>query len=285
MFSTFNFLQYLYEIDFMKNWKDGRIMVDVKCEHCQSLFKKTLSEYNRSEKNSKKHFCSLKCSHEHKKNNSPRYCKQCGKLIELSNNRNIFCSQNCAGIFNGKKRIGIKYNVSEQGLINLRKSASSLLNKNVLTEIDNYYLNPNHCKECGTILTYKKRNHIFCGIGCKRKNDKKNLTEYQKYYKNCQFQFNLSDYPNEFDFGLINKYGWYQAKNHGNNLNGISRDHMISVKFGYENNINPEIIKHPANCRLMQHSENSSKWKTCSITLKELIVKINNWNLKYNMPH
>ena len=144
-----------------------------------------------------------------------------------------------------------------------------------------YDENPNHCIQCNKILSFGKRNWKFCSISCKRKYDRKNLNEYQKYYKECQFNFNLSDYPNEFDFNLIKEYGWYQAKNHGDNLNGVSRDHMISVKFGYENNISPEIIKHPANCQLMQHNENVSKWKSCSITLEELNNRIIEWNFKY----
>ncbi|MDA3781334.1 MAG: hypothetical protein PF487_14075, partial [Bacteroidales bacterium] len=124
---------------------------------------------------------------------------------------------------------------------------------------------------------------IFCNINCKRIYDKRNMSEYQKYYRQCQFKFNLSNYPNEFDFELIKQYGWYRAKNHGDNLNGVSRDHMISVKFGYENKISSEIIRHPANCQLMRHNENVSKYKNCSISLEELINKIDIWNTKWDV--
>lgn len=107
------------------------------------------------------------------------------------------------------------------------------------------------------------------------------MSEYQKYYQECQFNFSLNQYPEEFDFNLVEQYGWYQAKNNGNNLNGVSRDHMISIKYGYEHNINPEIIKHPANCQLMIHNENISKHKKCSITIEELLIKIDVWNKKH----
>ena len=267
----------------MKDWKDGRKLIDVICANCQTSFKKTKSEFNRSEKNNKKHFCSLKCTHEYQKNKILRYCKFCGNEILSKDRRNSFCSHNCSASYNNQIRICKEREFSEQGMKNI-------LNANkkryyVSEDFFEYNKNPNRCKECNNLLSFRKRKRTFCTVECKRRYDRKNLTEYQKYYKDCQFNFNLSDYPNEFDFKLIEEYGWYQAKNHGNNLNGISRDHMISIKFGYENNISPEIIKHPANCQLMRHNENSSKWKTCSITLEELSNKINNWNLKYSLPH
>jgi hypothetical protein len=57
---------------------------------------------------------------------------------------------------------------------------------------------------------------------------------------------------------------------------------MISIKFGFENGISSDIINHPANCRLMIHNDNISKNFRCSITLEELLIRIENWNNKYN---
>jgi hypothetical protein len=267
----------------MKNWKEGRKLVDVICANCQKTFKKTESEYNRSEKNNKKHFCSLKCSHDLRKFEIIIHCKFCDKEISSNDKNKLFCSQSCSASYNNQNRTCKERVYSEQGMKNILDANNKRYG--TTKKFVEYDINPNHCKECNNSLSHKKRNHIFCSIDCKRIYDRKNLTEYQKYYKECQFKFGLSDYPNEFDFNLIKKHGWYQAKNHGDNLNGISRDHMISVKYGYENNISPEIIKHPANCKLMIHNENSSKWKACSITLKELNDKINNWNLNTIMPH
>ena len=76
---------------------------------------------------------------------------------------------------------------------------------------------------------------------------------------------------------LVEKYGWYSPSNKGNNLNGVSKDHMYSVREGFINNIDCEIIKHPANCKLMIHNENNLKNSTCSITLDELLNRIKNW--------
>ena len=87
------------------------------------------------------------------------------------------------------------------------------------------------------------------------------MEEYQKYRLDCNFKFNLSDYKDEFDFSLVEKYGWYSPTNKNDNISGVSRDHMLSVREGFENGIDPNIISHPANCRLMIHSENISKNK------------------------
>jgi len=102
-----------------------------------------------------------------------------------------------------------------------------------------------------------------------------------RYRQQCRFRFNVYDYSDKFDLLLIEQYGWYKAKNRGDNPNGVSRDHMYSVKEGFTNNVNPYIISHPANCILMRHCDNNRKNTNCSITLNELIDKINKWDKCY----
>ena len=135
------------------------------------------------------------------------------------------------------------------------------------------------CKQCGKTFINRKRQ--FCSDECLKNWKRRNQTELKKYRTECQFTFALNQYPEEFDFTLIEKYGWYKASNHGDNLNGISRDHMYSVYDGFINNIDPKIISHPANCKLMQHTENSSKHNKSSITLEELLDRIKEWDKKY----
>lgn len=98
----------------------------------------------------------------------------------------------------------------------------------------------------------------------------------------CSFHFNLNDYKDEFDFDLIKKYGWYSPTNKKNNLEGISRDHIYSVNDGFVNKIDPKIISHPANCRLMIHSNNNIKNRNSEITIEDLLEKIKQWNVKYS---
>ena len=98
-----------------------------------------------------------------------------------------------------------------------------------------------------------------------------------RYRQLCAFKFSLNDFPNEFNFNLIEEYGWYKAKNRGDNPNGVSRDHMYSVKDGFKNDVDPYYISHPANCRLMRHGDNNKKNTSSSITLEELIKRVDSW--------
>jgi len=108
------------------------------------------------------------------------------------------------------------------------------------------------------------------------------ILEKREYRKLCQFSFNLKSYPSEFDFSLIEKYGWYSAKNRGNNINGVSRDHKLSISDGWKLKIPPSKISHPANCELMRHSDNFNKRTKSSITEKELDNLILIWYDKYH---
>lgn len=139
------------------------------------------------------------------------------------------------------------------------------------------------CPECnGSFQVNKIVSKTFCSVSCVRKN-KKTSDEFLAYKHACAFKFNVWQYPEEFNLDLIKEHGWYKAANRGNNLTGVSRDHKISVMFGWENKIPPEIIAHPANCELMQHAKNISKHAGCSILLEQLLDTINIWNAKYKL--
>jgi hypothetical protein len=120
----------------------------------------------------------------------------------------------------------------------------------------------------------KKFENITDGI-------KKGKFLYDLYRKQCSFKFALNQFPTEYDFSMIKDRGWYKAKNHGDNLYGVSRDHIFSVYEGFKQQIDPYYISHPANCKLLLHSENASKHSDCGITIEELKNKIKEWNEKY----
>lgn len=111
----------------------------------------------------------------------------------------------------------------------------------------------------------------------KRKPRSSSTDGIEKYRQLCRFSFNVYDYPEHFNLNLLEEYGWYKAKNRGDNPEGVSRDHMVSVSYGYENGILPYYISHPANCRLMQHNQNNKKNSECSITFEELLKRIDSW--------
>lgn len=143
------------------------------------------------------------------------------------------------------------------------------------------------CLNCELIF---KANRKFCSHDCassyRRKQRSKNIkVSYNAYRRLCSFIFQLKKYPLEFDFSLIEKYGWYHASTSKHpNLDGVSRDHMYSVKEGFKNRIDPYYISHPANCRLVTQRNNSSKCTKCCITIESLKEKISEWNIKYDYP-
>lgn len=144
------------------------------------------------------------------------------------------------------------------------------------------YPNPKqekNCAHCDKIYLTKKKTQQFCSRQCWLDNNREIMEEWHRYRLDCQFKFNVYDYPNYYDLELIEKHGWYSAANRGNNLNGVSRDHRFSVKDGFRNNVDPKIIAHPANCQLMLHNDNSAKKTKSSITLEELLARIKDFDL------
>jgi len=138
------------------------------------------------------------------------------------------------------------------------------------------------CPICQNIFFTIKKEKICCSSICAVKYRKIKYAEYaekkQLYKSQCEFKFALNEYKEDFDFSLVSKNGWYKATNHGDNLNGISRDHIISINDGFKLKIDPYYISHPCNCELMIHRENAKKQSKSNMTKDELIKKINEWN-------
>ena len=68
------------------------------------------------------------------------------------------------------------------------------------------------------------------------------------------------------------------------NTKGVVRDHRFGRKSGYAMKVFPEILRHPANCRIITHANNVSKAQKgkskstdCEITLDELFAAIENF--------
>jgi hypothetical protein len=97
------------------------------------------------------------------------------------------------------------------------------------------------------------------------------------YRESCKFTFNVNDYPAEFDLSLLS-VGMFNPKF---NKQGVSKDHMLSVSYGKHNKIDPRIMSHPVNCRLMLQTDNKAKQHHSSLTLGELVERIAQWDQKY----
>ena len=198
-----------------------------------------------------------------------RICPRCGEVFTLTYRefgnsfKKKYCSRKCA---------------------NVRLHTEDTKNK--ISKSNSYERVSRKCKHCNNefiVLPNSKKQ--FCSYKCIAKYRVRNInTESLSYYRNlCAFSFSLKDFPDEFDFSLIDEFGWYAAKNRGNNLNGVSRDHIVSIKYGYEHHIDPNIISHPANCQLMLQNNNASKGISSNITIEDLYKKIEQWNLKYGV--
>ena len=205
------------------------------------------------------------------------YCEHCGKRYKtierehtFPSKANYFCSRSCAN--SRVHTTETKENISNGLMVfNSRKFKRDIRPEETI------------CPICNRTYIIKQYKNKTCSRKCGRTLRFKNIDSSSlKYYRaRCGFKFAINEFPDEFNFDLIRINGWYSAKNRGNNLSGISRDHMVSIRYGFDNNISPEIISHPANCQLVIHNENSKKHSKCSISLEELLNKIELWNKKY----
>lgn len=78
---------------------------------------------------------------------------------------------------------------------------------------------------------------------------------------------------------LVEKYGvWHPETNNS----GLVRDHIVSRKYGFDNNVFPEILRHPCNCEIILHKNNSRKGPNSGFTLNHLfnIIKLYNKDWK-----
>ena len=97
--------------------------------------------------------------------------------------------------------------------------------------------------------------------------------DYSRY--RCGFLLTEDILPRLSGYQDLMKNGWFRRDI---NEMGIVKDHMVSIKYGYVNKIDPKLMSHPANCNLISQRENSRKSDNCSITVDELMSRIRKWN-------
>lgn len=225
---------------------------------------------------------------------NPTKCKQCGEPITWQLRSKTFCSSRCSAQHSNavkkQNRIAnynnVKCRVCKEDILlapkDPRKSAICTNCKPQITKRIFKQRGISICPTCTRQFKIPSQGTRFCSKNCWLESIKITKNEFEIYKTNCKFNFNIFDFPDYFQLDLINQHGWYSASNKNNNLNGISRDHIFSVKEGFTQKIDPQIISHPANCRLIPHKENQCKNSKCGITLDELIASIKIFNNKYN---
>lgn len=210
-------------------------------------------------------------------------CSCCGNHLKIKERegkfdptKKYYCSRSCSNTHNHS--LETKRKIQESLLKTIKRYKTYEYNNKL-------YRFKKECPYCHNIFYTDKEKQICCcrsHAKCYRDlNISINCDKLSIYRNQCSFKFGISSYPKEFNFDIIRENGWYKAKNHGDNLHGVSRDHMYSVREGFNNKIDPYLISHPANCKLLIHTENESKHDKCSITLEELKERVRIWNIKY----
>ncbi len=208
---------------------------------------------------------------------NPAVCKECNNTLPIVSRNHNFCNTSCSGKYFGRIR-------KENNWVHSDATKDSISDSN--SKKTYKILRPAQCSKCNITFNFLcSRTHTLVNIKCENCRKSRRVldsTKLQDYRLLCNFKFGIKDFPEEFDFSLITQYGWYKPTNRGNNLTGVSRDHMVSVRYGFDNSIDPKIISHPANCRIIKHSDNVSKGINNYITISQLLDKINNWDNKYS---
>lgn len=188
----------------------------------------------------------------------PKKCLKCYNDLPYFSRRNKFCNNSCSASYLNKN-------------ISFKRRGPIPKEKYPYSKVE-----PRICEYTGKTWWYNGRYR-------KRSPYRKSLKD--QYYDKCSFKFNVYNYPEIFDLSLIEKYGWYSCpgrkrSNGIKNINGVSRDHKVSIKEAFENSYDPYYISHLMNCELMLHSENKSKEYRSSISYEELIIKVNEYDSK-----
>lgn len=104
------------------------------------------------------------------------------------------------------------------------------------------------------------------------------------YYSLASFKFDVYDYPHLMDIKLLSRHGWYSCggrSQSAKNLNGVTRDHILSVSNGLDQRIHPLLLSHPTNCKLVLSTDNSRKSSRSNITAEQLITSIKSFDLLF----
>lgn len=280
---------------------------DKTCEYCSAVF----VVKNSWEK--PKRFCNFKCASDAKRTNpivNCDKCTECGIDISEDKQKVKFCSRACSATYYNRirdpkinEKVGnvlrempvgrVFVRITQKKIrkltapapiktdkIKLKKSKQNIQNskKKVVMQPKKRPSRVRHCGYCAALLPDSKKKYCQTCYP--------NIRHYRTL---ASFKFNVFNFPAEFDLELIAQHGWfspngYMRRNKQPNLEGVSRDHLLTVADGFKLKIDPTILAHPANCRIVLHNGpngNNSK-KSSSIALPELMERIAQWNSKYS---
>jgi endogenous inhibitor of DNA gyrase (YacG/DUF329 family) len=198
---------------------------------------------------------------------NPKTCSTCYNPIPYDRRYNKFCSHSCSAIDTNRKRIESGYTLSQE-------SRNSIRDKLSIFAGPYSKLSTKTCKFCNTQFITPATNRTQVCNNCRHLKWNNNKDQYS-------FRFNVFDYPDLFDLDNLNLVGWvaFGGKRGGKkNIDGLSRDHRISVNEAKKFNYDPYYISHPLNCELMPHQQNNKKKTKSSITYEELVKLVDEYD-------
>jgi hypothetical protein len=257
--------------------------------------------YIRSPSRPKK-FCSYDCAiQRHVKND---LCLNCNNLLLFNKDkRKKFCNQSCAAIYNNKNRDAssrikqqqtIKRRFPSKEKKHAKNNPKCLIHPtttipNIINSIEklNYMYNNLNMTSTEILqklnIKYTNFTVFLKSLGIKTKPRLHPIRGNKEHFKNFSIYRNRSSFKKikEQEISKIINYKCFLDCGvfHSTiNPNGVVKDHMVSVKYGFDNNIDPNIIRHPANCAFISQHENSKKNSKNSISLEILLERTKTWN-------
>lgn len=100
-------------------------------------------------------------------------------------------------------------------------------------------------------------------------------TPQDEYYRQVRFKIPYALWKYLPGWDLYLRHGIYDPVN---NPNGVDRDHIVSRSYGWKHDIDPYLIRHPANCQFLIHNINCKKYVSCSMTVTQLIERAQMFN-------
>lgn len=275
-----NFCSKICQSDFFNS------TVEISCHNCNKQVTKYLSKI----KKSKNVFCSQSCAAKHTNKTRIRIKKQKPisvktKLTKIKPAKivddNIVPARFTGIIKLCKKILNLPENhiVTKNNEVMLKQIIHDHLFIDLMSPNDiNIKYNLNY-KGFGVFISkclgIKTRNlsealKNYCHVNGRIISDEKVI-----YRNKCNFNFDPFQYSFIPNLDLIKNLGMYHPIQ---NPNGATRDHMVSIEYGWRNSVDPSIISHPANCQILTNIENVTKNDSCCLTLEELILRIEDIN-------
>ena len=206
------------------------------------------------------------------------HCRNCNQELQV-NRHGTFCSKSCRATFTNLHRSQNPETGSRisEGLKRVKAARRALGTVGFPVRLDRIEapfsrIFINACAHCGfkSVSRIKRK---FC--------DEHTALYHREERERFAFTFRLEHFPKLFDIETIRRIGLYHPKK---NVDGLSRDHRVSVNDAIKNGFDPFYIKHPLNCAIMPQRENSSKKAKSSLSYDELRRLVDEFEMMAPVP-